>query len=89
MELSTSMPMPSVSPPSDMMFSEMSSRYMTRNVAMTEIGIEAPTINVLRRSRRKRNRTITASRPPTRAASRTSSTACLMKVDWSNSTVNS
>ena len=89
MELSTSMPMPRVSPPSDMMLSEMSILYMAMNVAMTEIGIDVAMISVLRRSRRKNSSTMMASTPPISAALRTSSTACWMKWDWSNSTVSS
>ena len=40
MELSTSSPIPSVMPPSDMMLSEISKTNIKKNVAMTETGIE-------------------------------------------------
>ncbi len=86
-ELSTSMPMPRVNPPSDMMFSEMSSLYMATKVATTEMGMLVAMIRVLRRSRRNSSSTTMASSPPISAALRTSLTACSMKWDWSNSTV--
>ncbi len=85
-ELSTSMPMPSVRPPRDMTFSEMPSRYISRKVATMEIGIETPMMSVLRQSRRKANSTSTASRPPSSAESRTSLRAWRMNSDWSNRT---
>ena len=83
MELSTSMPTASAMPPSDMMFSETSLVYISRNVPMTEIGMAMLTIAVERASRRKPYNTMMANRPPTSAAFLTLSTADEMKRDWS------
>ena len=86
MELSTSMPMPSVRPPSDIRLSEMSSSYRRMNVASTESGIDSAMMSVERTWRRNRKSTITASRPPISAALRTSSIAFAMNTDWSKRT---
>ena len=67
-ELSTSIPMPSARPPSDMMFSDTPPRYIRKKLAITEIGIANPTTRVVRRRRRNRYSTATASRPPAIAA---------------------
>ena len=75
-ELSTSRPMPRVSPPSDMMLSEIPETYIRKNVAITEIGIAMPMINVVFQLRRKKNRTRIASTPPYSAVRSTSET------DW-------
>ncbi len=85
-ELSTSMPTPSASPPSDITFRVTLREYIRMKVAMIEIGIDTPMIRVLRRSRRKTKSTRMASTPPIRALLRTSATAWEMKVDWSNRT---
>ncbi len=77
------MPMPSVRPPSDITLSEMFSWYIKRNVATTESGIEVAMMSVLRISRRKKNNTTMARRPPIMAESRTSLIDCSMKCDWS------
>ena len=77
------MPTPRATPPSDMMLSVMPDWYIAANVAITEMGIEAAMMAVLRPSRRKTNRTRVASRPPTKAAERTLSTLWVMKRDWS------
>ena len=45
-ELSTSMPIPSASPPREMMLSETSLKYMGANVATTETGIVMLIMNV-------------------------------------------
>ncbi len=81
MELSTSIPMPSVSPPSDMMLSETSRRYMSMNVAITEIGMDVAMMSALRQSRRNVSNTPTARMPPSAAAPRTSWMLCSMNVD--------
>jgi len=81
MELSTSMPIPKVSPPSDMMFSEIPIRYISTKVAMTDSGILVAMISVDRRSRKNASRTRIASTPPINAALRTSLTPCSMKCD--------
>ncbi len=75
-ELSTRRPMPRVSPPSDMMLSERPETYIRRKEATTEIGIDTAMMAVDLKLRRKKARTRTARRPPTRAESMTSAT------DW-------
>ena len=54
MELSTSMPMPSASPPSDMMLSDTPPRNMRKKLATTDMGIASPTTRVLRSRRMNR-----------------------------------
>ena len=81
MELSTSIPIPRVSPPSDMMLSEISMRYIIMKVAITDRGIEVAIITVLRTSRRNANRTMIARMPPMMAAYLTSMIDCMMKSD--------
>ncbi len=83
MELSTSMPMPRASPPSDMMLSVMPPMNIGTKVATTEIGMATPMISVVRSSWRKRNSTINASRPPVIAVDCTSRIEALMNRDWS------
>ncbi len=51
-ELSTSMPTASAMPPSDMILSETSLTYISRNVPITDTGIAMPVIVVARESRR-------------------------------------
>ena len=89
MELSTSMPMPSASPPSDMMLSDTPPTNMRKKLAITEMGIANPTTRVLRRRRRNRYSTAIASAPPSTAAWITSRIDCSMKRDWSATTRNS
>ncbi|MBK7703729.1 MAG: hypothetical protein IPI34_13020 [bacterium] len=88
-ELSTSMPTPSASPPSDITLSDTPRPYIRMKVATIEMGIATPMISVLRSSRRKTYSTSTASRPPSRALLRTSPTALAMNTDWSNRTATS
>ena len=80
---STSRPMASAMPPSDMMFSDTSEPYMTLNVAITDTGMASETTNVIQKLCRNRYSTKMASRPPRIAASMTSLMACLMNTDWS------
>ena len=68
MELSSSIPMPSASPPSVMMFSVNPPKYIRPNVAMMDTGIAMAMMVVLRKSRRKKSSTAIASSPPKRAA---------------------
>ena len=82
-ELSTSMPTASAIPPRDMMFSDTSLRYISRNVPITETGIATPVIVVARESLRKPYSTMMAMMPPRIAAFFTSSTADEMNRDWS------
>ena len=86
MALSTRLPTPSASPPSEMMLSVIPERCIGANVARIEIGIVRPMIRVCGRLRRNRYSTITAIRPPCTALSRTSSIEFLIKTDWSEST---
>ena len=84
MALSTSMPMPRASPPSDMMLSVVSLKNIRMKVISTDTGMATPTIKVLLRLRRNRKRTRIASRPPHWAVLITSSMAFSMKRDWSD-----
>ena len=63
-ELSTIMPIPTTSPPSDMMFMVIPVADMITSVAKTESGIEAATISAARQSPRKRKSTSMASARP-------------------------
>ena len=58
--LSTSIPIPSASPPIESIFKLISIKYIHINVAITEIGIDKPTINVGLKSFKKINKTIIA-----------------------------
>ncbi len=80
-ESSTSMPTPSASPPSDMRLSESPMRYMTMNVAMTEIGMASAMVIVEPTWRRNAKMTSTDRMPPMSAEEVTSSTALWMKRD--------
>jgi len=73
-ELSTSMPTPSVRPASVMMFSVIPLKYMIPSVTTREIGMVSPMMMVLRKLRRKMNRMMTARRAPDSALPETSST---------------
>ena len=64
MALSTSSPIASAMPPSDMMFSDRPANCIGRKVTITEIGIATAMISVGRNSRRNRYSTSTASRAP-------------------------
>lgn len=54
MALSTSIPAPSASPPSVMMFMDSPLKYIRLNVAIMEIGMETLTIRVMFTRRRNR-----------------------------------
>ena len=82
-ELSTSIPMPSAMPPSDMMLRVRSVEYMRLKVATTDTGIEIEMITVAQTSRRKKNSTRMARMPPKMPALMTSLTAWRMNTDWS------
>ena len=81
MELSTSIPTPRASPPSDMMLRETWNRCIGAKVAMMEIGMEIPTMAVETVFLRKKKRTIIARIPPKMAVFLTSSIDFLMKTD--------
>ena len=83
MDESTSIPMPSASPPRDMMLRLTPKRLSGAKVTRIEIGIEMAMIAVDRTLRRKRKSTMTASRPPKTAALRTSLMLSWMKTDRS------
>ena len=78
------MPMPSAKPPSDMMLSDTPASDSGANVMRIETGIETATMAVLRKSRRKKNNTPTASKPPNNAVLRTSAMLDSMKVERSD-----
>ncbi len=88
MESSSSMPTPSASPPSDMMFSESPICCITKKVAITETGMAIATTAVARRSRRNSAITRMASRPPSQALRTTSEMAPSMNCDWSKRTAS-
>ena len=62
--LSTSIPTPSASPPSVMMFSVQPAKYIRAKVETMETGIAIPMMPVLLMSRRKKRSTSIASIPP-------------------------
>ncbi len=66
MALSTSMPMPSASPPRVIRFRVNPPKYISAKVATTEMGMAVAMMAVLRMLRRKKSSTTTASRPPYR-----------------------
>ena len=68
MALSSSSPVPSARPPSDMMLSVRSPMPIITNVASTASGIDTPMMNVLRNERRKMSTTSMARHAPTSAA---------------------
>ena len=82
-ELSTSIPMASVSEPSVSMFSDMSRTFITQNVARIDVGIEIPITSVDLIFLRKKNITMTASIAPCTAVLATELIDCLTKSDWS------
>ncbi|MNX58654.1 hypothetical protein D3C86_895060 [compost metagenome] len=63
-ESSNRRPMPSARPPSDMVLRVKFWKYKRAKVAMTETGMAVATIRVLRRLRRKKSSTSTASAEP-------------------------
>ena len=64
MALSTSRPMPRVSPLSDTMLSCMPARYITKKVRKMLTGMAMPMVKGIRGSFRNRKSTIKASTPP-------------------------
>jgi hypothetical protein len=86
MPLSTSMPIPSASPPSDIRLSDTPKRWSGAKVATTQSGIETQTTRVWARSRRKSQSTSAAKRPPQAAAPTTSRMLSRMKPAWSPTT---
>jgi hypothetical protein len=82
MELSTSIPTPSASPPSDMMLSETPKASIRAKVPTTEMGIASATATGYRGSRRKRKRTRKASIPPRTSAETTLSMESAMNPAW-------
>ena len=81
MELSTSIPMPSASPPRDIIFKDTSKIFMGANVATIEMGMAKPIIRVGPMRRRKINNTRMANNPPYTAVFFTSSIEFLIKMD--------
>ncbi|KAG1535769.1 hypothetical protein G6F50_015225 [Rhizopus delemar] len=86
-ESSTTRPVASARPPSDITFKLRPSCPMKKNVAMIETGSDRLITNVLQPSRRNRKMIRIASRPPITASFLTSAMACSMKRDWSSMVV--
>ena len=82
MELSTSMPMPRLRPPSDITFSVMPVKYMHTNAITTLMGIENAMVIVGRRSIRNSSRISIARPPPDSRLFSTESTMILMYSPW-------
>ena len=85
--LSTIIPTPRARAPNDMVLRVKPLAYINMNVPMTVIGIEAATIRVLRRFRRKKRRARIASRLPEIAADFRLLIDCVMnfeesKIGW-------
>ena len=83
-ELSTSIPTPRASPPSDMILSDTSNMYIGAKVAMIDTGIVRPTISVWTTLRKNTKSTSTAIVPPMIALIWTSLIEFLIKPDWSD-----
>ncbi len=88
-ESSTTSPVASARPPSDITFKLSPSWPMKKNVATIDTGSDRPITNVLQPSRKNRKMIRIASRPPITASFLTSPMACSMKRDWSSSVVSS
>ncbi|KAF5033961.1 hypothetical protein DSECCO2_601170 [anaerobic digester metagenome] len=63
-ELSTIIPMPTTRPPNDIMLMVMSKADIMTSAAMTEIGIDRPTMSEARHSPKKKNSTTTETMSP-------------------------
>ncbi|MCY1455858.1 hypothetical protein D9M71_730270 [compost metagenome] len=87
MESSTTRPVASARPPSDITFRLRPSWPMKKNVVMIETGSDRLITNVLQPSRRNRKMIRMARRPPITASFLTSLMACSMKRDWSSMVV--
>ncbi len=88
-ESSTTRPVASARPPSDITLRLRSSWSMKKNVVMIDTGNDSATTNVLQPSRRNRKMISTASRPPITASILTSLIAWRMNCDWSSIVVSS
>ena len=88
-ESSTTRPVASARPPSDITLRLRPSWSMKKNVAMIDTGSDRPTTNVLQPSRRNRKMIRIASAPPITASIFTSLIAWRMKSDWSSMVVSS
>ena len=88
MELSTSMPMPSASPPRESMFRVRPAKYMAMMVITKDRGMDTPMISVVGMLRRNRNRMPMASRPPISAVCQTLAMAWLMKLEGANTSTS-
>ena len=85
-ELSTSMPMASDRPPSDMMFTDTPVKYMSSSASSTENGMETATSTVGFQSRRNSASTTTASRPPRSSEFTMEEMNMSMSLPWSDTT---
>ena len=81
--LSTSMPTPSASPPSDIILRLNPLKYIKLNVTIIDMGMESVTIKELLKFLKKTKSTKKANMPPCRAASRTPFIEFFMNEDWS------
>ena len=85
-ESSTTRPVASASPPSDITLRLSPSWSMKKNVATIETGSDTPTTKVLQPLRRNRKMIRIASVPPSTASVRTSEIAARMNRAWSSTT---
>ena len=88
-ESSTTRPVASARPPSDITLRLRPSWPMKKNVAMIDTGSDRPITNVLQPSRRNRKMIRIASMPPITASFLTSLMAWRMNCDWSSIVVSS
>ena len=88
-ESSTTRPVASARPPSDITLRLSSNWPMKKNVAMIDTGSDRPITNVLQPSRRNRKMIRMASAPPITASNFTSLMAWRMNCDWSSMVVSS
>ncbi len=86
-ESSTTRPVASARPPSDITLRLSPSWPMKKNVVMIDTGNDRLMTNVLQPSRRNRKMIRIASTPPITASFLTSLIACSMKCDWSSMVV--
>ena len=80
-ESSTTMPVASARPPSDITFNDRCNWPMKKNVAISETGNDSEMMNVLHASPRKKKMIRIASTPPSSASNSTSLSAFWIKTD--------
>ncbi len=87
-ESSTTMPVASARPPSDITLSDRCNWSMKKNVAISETGSDSEMMNVLHASPRKKKMIRIASTPPSSASTFDFVSACWMNTDWSSIVVS-